>query len=198
MWVCVFVCLIVKAKHLEVVTDLSTEVFIEALKRFIARRGKPKNIYSDNGTNFIGANNEIKELYSFLQSGKQNDKLFQYLRVKCISWHFILLLSPNFGGLWEAGVKSFKHHLKRICKDLVTFEKFSTLIIEIEAILNSRPLSPIFTVPNDLIALTSGHFLTGNSLMSVPEPDFEKTPSNRLSTWQLIEKKTAGILEEMV
>ncbi|XP_043473410.1 uncharacterized protein LOC122505692 [Leptopilina heterotoma] len=189
VWVCVFVCLVVKAVHLEVVTDLSTEGFLGAFKRFIARRGKPKNIYSDNGTNFIGANNEIKELYSFLQSKKHNDTVFQHLSEKGINWHFIPPLSPNFGGLWEAGVKSFKHHLKRICNELVTFEQFNTLIIEIEAILNSRPLTPISTDPNDLIALTPGHFLTGNSLMSLPEPNFEQTAINRLSTWELIQKK---------
>ncbi|XP_051168334.1 uncharacterized protein LOC127286082 [Leptopilina boulardi] len=149
----------------------------------MARRGKPKNIYSDNETNFIGANNE---LYSFLQSKKHNDEVLEHLRKKDVSWHFIPPLSPHFGRLWEAGVKSFKYHLKRICNDLVTFKEFNTLIIEIETILNSRPLTPISTDTNDLIALTPGHFLKGNSLMSLPEPDFGNTPNNRLSTWELI------------
>ncbi|XP_015122234.1 uncharacterized protein LOC107044737 [Diachasma alloeum] len=189
VWVAVFVCFVVKAVHLEVVTDLTTEGFIAALKRFVARRGKPRNIHSDNGSNFIGASNEIKELYSFLQSKEHNDKIHKHLADQGITWHFIPPLSPHFGGLWEAGVKSFKHHLKRICDDLVTLEQFNTLVIEIEAILNSRPLTPISTDPNDLIVLTPGHFLTGDSLMSLPEPDFSETPDNRLSAWELIQKK---------
>ncbi|XP_063979914.1 uncharacterized protein LOC135163938 [Diachasmimorpha longicaudata] len=189
VWVAVFVCLVVKAVHLEVVTDLTTEGFIAALKRFIARRGKPNCIHSDNGTNFVGAHNDIKELYSFLQTTDHNDKIHAHLTDKGITWRFTPPLSPHFGGLWEAGVKSFKHHLKRICDDLVTLEQFNTLVIEIEAILNSRPLTPISTDPNDLIALTPGNFLTGDSLMSLPEPDVKDVPPNRLSTWEFIQKK---------
>lgn len=189
IWVSVFVCLVTKAVHLEAVTDLTTEGFMAALKRFIARRGRPKNIYSDNGSNFIGANREIKELYSFIQSSEHNKIVQENLVKQQITWHFMPPLSPHFGGLWEAGVKSFKHHLKRICDDLVTLEEFNTLIIEIEAILNSRPLTPISTDPNDLIVLTPGHFLVGDSLMSLPETNFETTPSNRLSSWEFIQKK---------
>lgn len=189
VWVAVFICLVVKAVHIEVVTDLTTEGFIGALKRFVARRGKPRTIHSDNGTNFVGANNEIKELYSLTQSKDHNDKIHKHLADKGIAWHFIPPLSPHQGGLWEAGVKSFKYHLKRICDDLITYEEFNTLVIEIKAILNSRPLTPISTDPNDIIALSPGHFLIGDSLMSLPESNLISTPNNRLSCWQTIQKK---------
>ena len=98
-----------------------------------------------------------------------------------IKWHFILPKAPNFGGLWESNVKLFKHHFKRITRNLsFTYEKLNTLIIEIESIMNSRPLTPLSNDPNDLQALTPGHFLIGKLLKSLPECKFDLTPSNRL------------------
>ncbi|XP_063989696.1 uncharacterized protein LOC135168980 [Diachasmimorpha longicaudata] len=189
VYVAVFVCLATKAVHLEIVSDLTTEGFLAALRRFIARRGVCSHIYSDNGTNFVGANNELKEIHEFLMNEDQQQKILQFATLKEIRWHFIPAQSPNFGGLWESAVKSFKHHLKRIVtNELLTFEEFNTLTIEIEAVLNSRPLTSLSTDPNDPIALTPGHFLIGDSLTNLRAPDFRETPKNRLSTWQHIQK----------
>ncbi|XP_076661051.1 uncharacterized protein LOC143364796 [Halictus rubicundus] len=186
VYVAVFICFATKAVHLEVVSDLTTEAFIAALKRFIARRGMCKNLYSDNGTNFIGANNELTELHQTLS---KDEKFNYFLTSKSISWHFMPALSPHFGGLWEAAVKSFKHHVKRVVgEELFTYEQFTTFVIEIEAILNSRPLTPLSSDPNDISALTPGHFLIGGSLTCITETDFSKSPSNRLSNWQHIQK----------
>ncbi|XP_017792100.1 PREDICTED: uncharacterized protein LOC108574093 [Habropoda laboriosa] len=185
VYVAVFICFATKAIHLEVVSDMNTEAFIAALKRFMARRGLCHNIYSDNGTNFVAANNELTEVYQALQE----DKVRRFLPNKEVTWHFMPALSPHFGGLWEAAVKSFKHHVKRVVgEELFTFEQFNTFVIEVEAILNSRPLSPLSSDPNDLTAVTPGHFLIGGSLTSVPETDFRKTPANRLSNWQHIQE----------
>lgn len=86
-------------------------------------------------------------------------------------------------------MKSFKRHLKRVVgNELLTFEQFNTFIIEIESILNSRPLTPISIDPNELLVLTPGHFLVGDSLMSLRERDFRDTPSNRLSRWQHLQQ----------
>lgn len=189
VYVAVFVCFAVKAVHLELVSDLSTEAFLAALRRFIARRGFCSNLYSDNGTNFVGANNQLQELKILLQSSEHHQRIREYLSTKSIQWHFIPPQSPHFGGLWEAAVKSFKYHLKRVAgTDLFTFENFNTLIIEIEAVLNSRPLTPISADPNDLQVLTPGHFLVGDALTSPGERDFRDIPSNRLSSWQHIQK----------
>ncbi|CAK9831432.1 hypothetical protein ANTRET_LOCUS8425 [Anthophora retusa] len=186
VYVAVFVCLATKAVHLEVVSDLTTDAFLAALKRFVGRRGICKNIYSDNGSNFIGANNELLELHEALQ---KDNRIRNFLIGKEITWHFMPPLSPHFGGLWEAAVKSFKHHLKRVVGDeLFTYEQFETFAIEIEAILNSRPLTPLSSDPNDPSALTPSHFLIGNPLTSLPESDFRATPANRLSSWQHIQK----------
>ncbi|CAK9801128.1 hypothetical protein ANTQUA_LOCUS2707 [Anthophora quadrimaculata] len=186
IYVAVFTCFATKAVHLEVAGDLTTEAFIAALKRFIARRGICRNIYSDNATNFVGADNELTALYRSLS---KDERLRRFVTDKAISWHFIPALSPHFGGLWEAAVKSFKHHVKRVVGDeLFTLEQFTTFAIEVEAILNSRPLTPLSADPNDPSALTPGHFLIGDSLTSVTEIDFSGTPTNRLSTWQHIQK----------
>ena len=189
VYVAIFICLAVKAVHIELVGDLTSEAFIAALRRFIARRGFCSIIYSNNGTNFIGANNELRELYDLLQSDDHNEKVNAFLANKQIEWRFIPPHSPHFSGLWEAAVKSFKRHLKRVVgNELLTFEQFNTPIIEIESILNSRPLTPISTDPNDLLVLAPGHFLIGDSLISLREWNFRDIPFNRLSRWQHIQQ----------
>ena len=158
VYVAIFVCLAVKAVHIELVDDLTSEAFIAALRRFIARRGLCSTIHSDNGTNFIGANNELRELHDPLQSDDHNEKVNAFLANKQIEWRFIPPHSPHFGGLWEAAVKSSKRHLKLVVgNELLTFEQFNTLIIEIESILNLQPLTPIFTDPKRSL---SPHFLS--------------------------------------
>ncbi|XP_015190534.1 PREDICTED: uncharacterized protein LOC107074033 [Polistes dominula] len=172
VYVAVFVCFTTKAVHLELVSDLTTESFLACLRRFIARRGKGSDIYSDNATTFVGAANEIQ---TFAARQLTNDG---------IKWHFIPPRSPHFGGLWEAAVKSFKHHLVRIIGEtLLTYEALLTYVLEIEAILNSRPLTPLSNDPNDLRALTPGHFLIGDSLISLPDHDYRDIPCGRLSQW---------------
>ncbi|XP_033363319.1 uncharacterized protein LOC117241540, partial [Bombus vosnesenskii] len=114
VYVAIFVCLAVKAVHIELVSDLTSEAFIAALRRFIARRGFCVTISSDNGTNFVGANNELRELRNLLQSDDHKAQVQSFLADRRIEWHFIPPNSPHFGGLWEAAVKSFKRHLRRV------------------------------------------------------------------------------------
>ena len=100
----------VKAVHLEAVSDLTSETFISALKRLISRRGKPSQILSDNGTNFVGANNHLK-VYTFLAAKATQDQVMKFTTSQKIKWSFIPEHSPHFGGIWEAAVKSAKFHL---------------------------------------------------------------------------------------
>ncbi|XP_066258792.1 uncharacterized protein [Euwallacea similis] len=105
-----------------------------------------------------------------------------------VQWYFIPAQSPHFGGLWEAGVKSVKHHLKRVAGNAnLTFEQLITLLAQIEAILNSRPLSPMSQDPNDLTPLSPAHFLIGRSTTELPDPDLQHVPANRLSVFQRIQ-----------
>ena len=110
-YVAVFVSLSVKSVHLELVSDLTTDAFIACLRRFIARRGRPSLIWSDHGSNFVGAARQIKELFQFLESHESQDVISDFCSTENIVWKFILKKAPHFGGLWEAAVKSFKRHL---------------------------------------------------------------------------------------
>jgi len=179
----------IKAVHLEVVSDFSTEAFLAALRRFIARRGLPENIYSDNGTNFIGANNQLKELYVLFNSNEHKELVLRHASERRIAWHFIPPAAPHFGGLWESTVKLFKHHFKRVVGDfLFTFEELTTFTVEIESILNSRPITSLSSDPNDVLALIPAHYLIGKPLTSLPENELSSVPANRLSAWQHITK----------
>ncbi|XP_057318280.1 uncharacterized protein LOC130663179 [Microplitis mediator] len=185
VYVAVYICMCTKAVHLELVSDLTTEAFIASLKRLFARRGKSVGIHSDVANNFVGAKNELTELYNMFNSEAHWNAIFNFCNEEKISWHFIPPRSPHFRGIWEAAVKSFKHHLVRTVGDvLLTFQQLETYIIEIEAILNSRPISPMSSDPNDLLPLSPTHFLIGSPLTSFPEIDLSETPANRLSAWQ--------------
>lgn len=151
-----------------------------SLRRFFARRGKSRSLYSDSGTNFVGAKNELGELYSLLNTDEHNKIITSKLADHNIEWHFSPPRTPHFGGIWEAAVKSLKHLLRRtIGETLLTYEELSTYMCEIEAIVNSRPLTPITTYPNDVNALTPGHFLIGEPLTTIPAWDYTQTPMNR-------------------
>ena len=191
IYVCIFVCFTTKAVHLEIVHDLTTAAFLAALKRFIARRGKPCEMYSDNGRNFVGANNEIKNILKSLFKCKSKEEIENYAGSEGIKWHFNPPSSPHFGGLWEACVKSLKYHLKRVIGDnILSYEEFLTLVTQIESVLNSRPLCPLSSDPNDVEALTPAHFIIGSSLVALPEPNYTETPMNRLNRWQLLQRLT--------
>lgn len=166
-FIAVFICMSTRAIHLEAVSDLITAAFIAALHRFIARRGFCHDIYSDCGTNFIGANNELR------RNTKLNRQLIEYDIMPFLS-------------TWEAAVKSAKNHLQYILRNTTfTFEELSTVLCQIEACLNSRPLAPLSDDPNDCSALTPGHFLIFDSLLAAPTK-----PTNQLSVhdrWQLLQ-----------
>ncbi|XP_033225741.1 uncharacterized protein LOC117178421 [Belonocnema kinseyi] len=102
-YVSLFVCFSTKALHLELVSDATSEAFIASLRRFTSRRGKPAHMYFDNGTNFVGARNELELLGKFLLRDSNN--LVEKIENMAIAWHFIPAYSPHFGGIWEAGVK---------------------------------------------------------------------------------------------
>ena len=143
---CVSVSLTVKAVHLEAVSDLTSEAFIAALQRFIAHREHPSHIWSDNGTNFVGANRQLKELYDFLAQQKMEGIIAEFCTARNVEWHFIPEHGPNFDGLWEAAVKSAKTHLRLIMGPIkFTFEEFTTVLARVEACLNSRPLVSAIT-----------------------------------------------------
>ncbi|GFW17257.1 integrase catalytic domain-containing protein [Trichonephila clavipes] len=171
-YIALFVCFVTKALHLELVSDLTSEAFIASLKRFCARRGEPKHIYCDYCTTFIGARRKLQEIFKFASKLNENEQFCYFLSQVNIEWYFSPPVSPHFGGLGEAGVKSIKYHLKRVIGNTnLTFEEFSTLLIQVEAILNSRPLVSLDcdNDPDSLNILTPSHFLIGEVITSSPE-----------------------------
>jgi len=129
---------VTKAVHIELVTSLTTEAFLAALRHVITRRGRPRVVYYDNGTNFQGAANQLQEVYNMLQCPTQMTRVQDFLTTEGCDWKFIPPHGPYFGGLWEAAVKSMKYHLRRtLGAQLATYEELGTLLVEIEACLNS-------------------------------------------------------------
>jgi hypothetical protein len=185
-YICLFVCFSTKAIHLELVSDLTAANFLNGLKRFIARRGMVANIYSDNATNFVGAQRDLRDVFL---ADKFGNIVLRHLAEFNINWHFIPARSPHFGGLWEAGIKAVKGHIKRVIgQTSLTYEEMYTLLTGIEACLNSRPLCPLTEDPSDLNVLTPGHFLIGTAMTSPLEHQIVDVPQNRLTRWQHLEQ----------
>lgn len=193
-YICLFVCLVVKAIHLELVTELSTPAFISAFKRFLARRGPCSVMMSDCGSNFLGAKNQLNELNKFVISRDFRNNLESELLKRNIDWKFNPPAAPHFGGIWESNVKCVKNHLKRVIgQQILTYEEFNTFLIQIEALLNSRPLCVLTNDPKSPTALTPAHFLTfGPTLDSLPAEDLSNVNINRLNRYQLIDSLLQG------
>ncbi|XP_076230178.1 uncharacterized protein LOC143175315 [Nomia melanderi] len=188
-YICIFICFATKAIHIELAVDLSTDAFINCLKRFIARRGRCHTIFSDNGTNFVGAKNKLSDLDALVGSSDYNTRISSFLKKDRIQWLFTPPHAPHFGGLWESAVRLTKYHLNRVIgQQRLTFEELYTLLTQIESCLNSRPLSPISSDPNDLTPLTPGHFLIGTALSTLPDHDLKDVKLNRLNRYQLVQQ----------
>ena len=186
-YIVVFVCFSTRAIHLELVSDLTTATFISAYRRFVGRRGVCRRLYSDNATNFHGADNELQAMFQRASDFYQN--VASVLANDGTDWVFIPPSAPHYGGLWEAGVKSVKHHLKRVVGEhTLTFEELSTVLVEIEACLNSRPLGALSSDVDDLNALTPFHFLNGAASALLPDADLPDVPENRLDRFQLLQR----------
>ena len=184
-YVCVFVSHSVKAVHLESVSDLTTDAFVATLRRFIARRGKPSLILSDHGTNFVGTAREMKELSEFLEFQKTQGVISQFCSTQGISWKFIPECAPNLW--WVMGIGSEEHEdLRCIISDVkLTFEEFTTVLTQVEAVLNSRPLVLMPCDDDGIEPLTPGHFLIGKPLESLPDPPTSYRPISLLRHWHL-------------
>ena len=152
----VFTCLSSRAIHLEVLTSLSTDSFICALRRFAARRGNVKSVRCDNGTNFVGASRELRT--AIKEWNKTHVE--KWCQQRNIEWKFNTPLASHQGGIWEREIRTVKKVLASVLNEQpikLTDEALSTLICEVENILNNRPLTAISDDPNDLEPLTPNH-----------------------------------------
>ncbi len=155
---CLFVCMVCKAIHLERCATLDTEEFMAALSRFCNRRGTPLAIYSDNGSNFIGAKSELQSIQRLLS--QTSDAISHFTTAKNIEWHNIPPRSPHHGGLWEARIREMKRLLRKmVTPHPLRHDELQTVLIEVEASFNSRPLVALGATEADMyLALTPGHF----------------------------------------
>lgn len=168
-WIAIFTCLTIRAVHMEVVQDLSSDAFLLCLRNFCNTRGIPNRIRSDCGTNFVGADGELRKLSDFLDT----DKVGRELTAKGIDWKFNCPANPEAGGVWERLVQSAKRVLRVILQQIAPrVETLRSMVIEAANILNARPLTHIPVSPTDLSPITPNHFLLGrtnSTTMTAPE-----------------------------
>ncbi|UYV72604.1 hypothetical protein LAZ67_10000024, partial [Cordylochernes scorpioides] len=171
-WIVIFTCAVYRGVHLELVTSLSMEAFLQAFRRFIARRGRPLIVYSDNGTNFKGMANALKKI--------------DFSRLKCdptlknITWKFIPPGAPWWGGWWERLIGRMKQLLFRILgQTSLGYEELSTVMCDVESLMNTRPLTYLTEESEDLAPLTPSLFL--HEVREVGVPDLDLIDNQTLS-----------------
>ena len=200
-YLCLFTCLETRACHLEVAYALSTESFLLALERFVKRRGVPQEIVSDNGTNFCAAEQELRDAVRAMDQ----EKIARRMVSAGISWHFNPPRAPHFGGVFEALIKTAKRGLTAILgKAEITDEELVTAVVQVEELMNSRPLTVLSADADDLLPLTPAHFLVGR--LDPPlavEVNADEHPSRDLrKRWLYVQRLVAEVwkrwLEEFV
>lgn len=161
VWIVLYTCAVYRAVHLDLVTALSADVFLQSLRRFIARRGRPRLIYSDNATNFKRAAEDL--------SPENWAKVAENAAGRRIDWRFNPPSAPWWGGWWERMVRMVKDLLRRtLGRAVLSYEELSTVLCEVEAVINSRPLTYL-AEEEKLIPLTPASFLQELPEVGVPE-----------------------------
>lgn len=162
---CLFTCLTMRAVHIEVAHTLEADSFICVYQRFVCRRGKPRRIYSDNGTNFTGAERELREALERLDQ----TKVYNHLRIDDVQWSFNPPEASHQGGIWERMIRSVRKILAALVKEqLMNDEALTTLLCEVEKILNDRPLTLLSDHPDDPEPLTPNKLLLLKSNPCLP------------------------------
>ena len=172
VYICLFTCATTRAIHLEVVEDLTVETFLLAFRRFASRKSLPRKLISDNASTFVSANNELKELF-------QSHALKETLAREGIEWLFIPKRAPWYGGFWERLIGLTKSTIKKVLgRAAVNLCTLQTIVVEVEAILNDRPLTYVSSDIKDEEALTPAHLLYGRRITSLPHPLVESDELN--------------------
>lgn len=176
-----FTCLSTRAIHIEIASNLETDTTIMAIRRFTARRGCPTNMYSDNGTNLKGADNELKKYISELNQ----TKIVQEMTTQNINWHFIPPRAPHMGGSWERMIGLVKSILKNVINEQRPREDtLHTVFCEAEALINSRPLTWLSDDASDELCLTPNHFLIGTASVKQMPGTFDSNELISRKQWR--------------
>ncbi|XP_054713646.1 uncharacterized protein LOC129223104 [Uloborus diversus] len=163
-WIVLFTCAVYRCVHLELVSSISTETFIQALRRFIARRGRPSVVYTDNGTNFVGASRLLRKI--------EWKKVISLETLSPITWNFIPPTAAWWGGWWERLVRTTKELLVRVLGQAsVTYEELLILLCDVESVMNCRPLTYVSNDTEDLTPLTPSMFIQDIKFSGTPDLD---------------------------
>ncbi|XP_077069937.1 uncharacterized protein LOC143722413 [Siphateles boraxobius] len=161
-WGIIFKCMTTRGVYIDLLPKIDTDSFLMALRRFIARRGTPHELYSDQGTNFKGGERELSDAFEAMQPTLQSQLAKQKIQFK-----FNPPGAPHFGGLWEREIRSLKSALNvTLGAQHVTEEVLSTVLTEIEGMLNSKPLGYVSSAIADVDPITPNSLLLGR-----PDPD---------------------------
>ena len=181
---CIFTCLSIRAIHIEVTQSMNTESFLNALRRFIARRGRPSVIRSDNGSNIVGANKEIRSAIREWNQQKIHESLLQ----EDIQWVFNPPSGSHHGGVWERCIRTVRKVLMSLLKgQTVDDEALTTFMCEVEAIVNGRPITTVSDDHNDSEPLTPNHLLLLRSGADLPLGHFTKTDLYVRKRWRRVQ-----------
>lgn len=175
-YICLFTCATSRAVHLELVPDLSEESFMQAFRRFCSRRSVPSKMISDNATTYLAAAKHIRRLFE--SSTVQNQ-----LSKSGTEWQFIPKRAPWYGGWWERLIGLTKVTIKKVLgRAHVTYQTLQTVVTEVEAAMNDRPLTYVTTGADDVEPLTPAHLMYGRRLKSLPNTDVYSEDINSPST----------------
>nr|XP_055033759.1 uncharacterized protein LOC129422083 [Misgurnus anguillicaudatus] len=173
-WGIIYKCLTTRCVHLDLLEHLDSDAFLLSLRRFIARRGKPMELLCDNGTNFVGGDRELRESFESMSATLQEQLAEQKIRFRHNP-----PIAPHFGGTWEREIKSVKAALRVILREQSVPEPvLQTLLVEVEGILNSKPLGYVSSDIADVDPVTPNLLLMGRRDASLPQVLYD--PNNLL------------------
>ena len=178
-YICLHTCASTRAVHLELTEDLSVRTFLLAFHRFTSCRGLPQRLLSDNAKTFKSAAKEVQLI-------ERSEEVQWYLATRGVTWQFIIEKAPWQGGFWERLIQSTKRCLKKnLGQTSLTFEELGTILVEIEATLNNRPLTYMYDDEGISYLLTPSQLIYGRQINTTPnDRQFEI-----VSTQQALTKK---------
>ena len=180
----VFTCLTVRAIHIEVVHSLDTDSFVNCMRRFIARRGQPEQIRSDNGGNFVRGEKELRNAID----GWNQEVIAEFLLQRNIQWIFNPPAGSHHGGVWERCIRTIRKVMNALLREQVLDDEgLATLMCEVESIVNGRPLTKVSDDPRDLEALTPNHLLLLRSGTTLPPGVFGKEDVYSRRRWRQVQ-----------
>ena len=172
VYICLFTCATTRAVHLEVVNDLSMETFLLAFRRFASRKSLPQVMMSDNASTYLSAAEELTKLL-------QSDNLTTSLGAHGVVWKFVPKKAPWFGGFWERMIGLTKNCLKKVLgRSHISLPVLQTMIVEVEAVLNDRPLTYTSSDIDDPQPLTPAHLLYGRKIIRLPHECHAEDPKD--------------------